>query len=571
MAYREKREIRQSQLISTYGVGSVVALGDQSFMVAGIDRWDTDADLFEPRLERELNVEGFAFPPATDDGKDIPVVRFPQWQSCPVCKKLAQHGDFTRPHDNECNACGVILTPSRFVMACEAGHIDDFPYFRWVHHGKPQLGDRHNLTIETGGLTAGLGDVEIHCECGHSETMEGAFSKNALRNITPCRGRRPWLQKDDDSCSELPRTLQRGASNVWFSVTRSALSIPPWSKGAFRILNKHWPVFKALDPAALPGLIESMGLADNTPYTVEDLVESVRLRQGQEANPEAIPDQTIREQEYEALTKGATDAESKLDQFVCEPGALGERADEWLERVMLVRRLREVRVLHSFTRVQPPSPVDDESRRPPLFDEHPGWYPAIEVIGEGVFLSVDQARLRSWETNQHVAARADSIDSNYRQRFTAKGIAPDRKITPRFLMLHAFAHAIINQWSLDSGYPAASLRERLYAGENQAGVLIYTATTDSAGSLGGVVGLAEPDRLDDAIAEAIARASWCSMDPVCIESEAGGVDALNRAACHACSLLPEVSCEEQNVLLDRGMLVGAGRTPGFFSHLVAGV
>jgi hypothetical protein len=358
---------------------------------------------------------------------------------------------------------------------------------------------------------------------------------------------------------------------VWFSVTRSALSIPPWSKGAFRILNKHWPVFKALDPAALPGLIESMGLAENTPYSVSDLVESVKLRHAQETDPEAIPDQTIREQEYEALTKGATGAQSNLDQFECEPGTLGHRADTWLERVMLVRRLREVRVLQSFTRVQPPSPADDASRRPPLFDEHPGWLPAIEVIGEGVFLSVDRERLRSWETNDHIVARAESIDATYRQLFTSRGIAPDRKITPRFLMLHAFAHAIINQWSLDSGYPAASLRERLYAGDNQAGILIYTATTDSAGSLGGVVGLAEPDRLDEAITEAIARASWCSMDPVCIESDAGGVDALNRAACHACSLLPEVSCEEQNVLLDRAMLVGAGNAPGFLSELLTEV
>jgi hypothetical protein len=571
MSSREKREIRQSQLISTYGVGSIVALGDQSFMVAGIDRWDTDANLYEPRLERELRVDGFAFPPATDDGKDIPVVRFPRWQSCPVCKKLALHRDFASLHGNECNACGVILTPSRFVMACEAGHIDDFPYFLWVHKGKPPTGDRHGLSIEAGGQTAGLGDVQIQCECGHTRTMEGAFDRNALRGITGCRGRRPWLQKDDDDCTELPRTLQRGASNVWFSVTRSALSIPPWSKGAFRILNKHWPVFKALDPAALPGLIESMGLAENTPYSVHDLVASVKLRQMQETDPDAIPDTTIREQEYEALTKGASGAQSKLDQFVCEPGTLGERAHKWLERVMLVRRLREVRVLQSFTRVQPPGPADDASRRPPLFDEHPGWLPAIEVIGEGVFLGVDPERLRSWETNGHVVARAEGIDSNYRQLFTSKGISPDRKITPRFLMLHAFAHAIINQWSLDSGYPAASLRERLYAGDDQAGILIYTATTDSAGSLGGVVGLAEPDRLDDAIGEAIARASWCSMDPVCIESDVGGVDALNRAACHACSLLPEVSCEEQNVLLDRGMLVGAGSTPGFFSDLVATV
>ena len=33
-----KGAVRRSQLITTYGVGSVVALGDESFMVAGIGK-----------------------------------------------------------------------------------------------------------------------------------------------------------------------------------------------------------------------------------------------------------------------------------------------------------------------------------------------------------------------------------------------------------------------------------------------------------------------------------------------------------------------------------------------------
>ena len=68
-------------------------------------------------------------------------------------------------------------------------------------------------------------------------------------------------------------------------------------------------------------------------------------------------------------------------------------------------------------------------------------------------------------------------------------------------------------------------------------------------------GSPERDRLRDAVV----RAGWCSADPLCIESEASGVDSLNLAACHACCLLPETSCEEMNVFLDRGLLVGARR------------
>jgi hypothetical protein len=92
-----------------------------------------------------------------------------------------------------------------------------------------------------------------------------------------------------------------------------------------------------------------------------------------------------------------------------------------------------------------------------------------------------------------------------------------------------------------------------------AGLLVYTATSDSAGSLGGVIAQADPGRLEVTIQEALERVSWCSADPLCSESEAAGVDSLNLAACHACVLLPEVSCEEMNVLLDRGLLTG---TPG---------
>jgi hypothetical protein len=73
-----------------------------------------------------------------------------------------------------------------------------------------------------------------------------------------------------------------------------------------------------------------------------------------------------------------------------------------------------------------------------------------------------------------------------------------------------------------------------------------------------------------ALKEAIVRAGWCSADPLCIEAEAAGVDSLNLAACHACVLLPETSCECGNILLDRGLLIGipADPTLGFFAELL---
>jgi hypothetical protein len=237
---------------------------------------------------------------------------------------------------------------------------------------------------------------------------------------------------------------------------------------------------------------------------------------------------------------------------------------------MLVKRLREVRVLEQFTRILPPDPVDPPERRARLSEESMGWLPAIDVIGEGVFLRLSDDRLRDWERRENVIRRAAKVNEKYVDRFRRNNNAPDRVITPRLLLVHSLSHALINQWALDSGYPAAALRERLYVSDEMAGILIYTATSDSAGSLGGVVGQAEDGRLDDALVEALTTAAWCSSDPLCIEADVAGVDALNLAACHACLLLPEVSCEERNVLLDRGVLVGVHGEEdlGFFHDLL---
>jgi hypothetical protein len=233
---------------------------------------------------------------------------------------------------------------------------------------------------------------------------------------------------------------------------------------------------------------------------------------------------------------------------------------------MLVKRLREVRALVGFTRLLPPGLGSDLA---PLAAEEMDWLPAIEVQGEGMFLVLDEARLREFETSPAVNERAGWLDAQYRKRAEEWGRPADREITARLVATHTFAHALINQLALDAGYPAASLRERLYVFTDAVGLLIYTATTDSAGSLGGIIGQARPQNLGGSVTDAVARYAWCSMDPVCIEAAAQGADALNLAACHACALLPETSCEHMNTLLDRALLVGTPGQPeiGLFNGL----
>lgn len=566
--------VRQSQLITTYGVGATVPVEDFSVMVAGIHRWKVkgDDEIHEPRLERKLGVERFILPPATGNDKknDVPCMRFPLWYWCTNCRRLDDFEALCSDDRGKCNRCGDKLVPSRFVIVCENGHIDDFPYFDWVHAGVSWSDNKlHELYIKSGGVSASLSDIEISCSCGvPPKSLEGAFSKIALKDILRCPGRRPWLN-DEQQCSKIPRTLQRGASNVYFAINESALSIPPWSEGAYKIINHQWKTLAHIPENALFDTIEGMKLAEGTSYKTEDLVLAVRRRkQGQDEGEPT--EESLRPQEYEALTLGK-DEESRDQDFVCVPAdRIPKTFEKWIEKVMEAKRLREVRALISFTRLDPPSAADDKARRAPLAPQKKDWLPAIEVIGEGIFLKLNLEEIGKWENDDPVTKRTMIINDNYARKFRNLNMNPDRIITPRLVMVHTLAHVLINQLSLDCGYPAASLRERLYVSEDMAGLLIYTASTDSAGSLGGIVAQADPDRLEEALMNAIKRTSWCSADPLCIETEARGTDALNLAACHACVLLPEVSCEEYNVLLDRALLVGTQDDPsiGFFSELV---
>lgn len=575
MSRRPIGGVRRAQLITTYGVGAVIAVESSSYMVTGIDQWPDQDDghvIYEPRLQRQLGVSKFLLPPSSETERrgDVPVIRFPTDHYCPESKVLTHYrrwGQHTATA--KCTLHDCELVPSRFVMCCTNGHIDDFPYFRWVHSGKPRTGDSHKLTIDASGRSAALRDIVIKCTCGKEASMEGALSRGVLKGIAPCTGIRPWLGDNSrEPCEQIPRGMQRGASGVWFSVVRSAISIPPWSEGVHKVIEKHW---KTLGRTRhLRDTVEDMGLADGKPFEVNDVVEEVERRRRIESGDDDDRQVELKEEEYEALIRETPETTRDQD-FVCVRASNLLLSDSLpISQVMRVTRLREVRVLESFTRIEAPSPADDKKRRALLYpqDARPDWLPAIEVIGEGVFLRFDDVRLSTWESRPEVRNRVTPLDKEYGDSLAAKGGEPDRSITPRLVMIHTFAHAIINEWSLDSGYPAASLRERLYASDSMAGVLIYTATSDSAGSLGGIIAQVESGDLNGSLHRAIERVGWCSADPLCMETAIGGVDNLNRAACHACVLLPETSCEEYNTLLDRALLVGTNEQPeiGFFAQ-----
>jgi hypothetical protein len=593
--------VRRAQAITTYGVGSLIAVDQESFIVSGLaeadQSWNSDESprISERRLARLLGVDHFRLPPASDDtSKDgLRVRRFPLMHSCPECNDLQRHGDFNPPAGRSvCGTCEVDLVPSRFVVACEAGHLGEFPYWQWVHRspdrGSTTIGKcGGKLKLRSSGRTSSLRSILVSCTCGHAPevSMEGSFRRNALRDLgLKCQGFRPWLGTSApvQECGLPLRTLQRGSSSVWQPVLKSALSIPPWSNRREDPLDGHWEKLRKYDDRAAVAIYLDAVFDDEWPVTLDEVMTLLAAEREEDPDSEATPTfdhryRALRNKEYERLRSGNDESEhSRDEQFVCET-PLGDQSvldPLGVTGPMLVKKLREVRALKAFTRLIDAESTTD-SKEMPLSERPLRWLPAMEVRGEGVFLRLDEDRLGAWEKAPAVAARVERMRTAHQLVLEQRADDPSRAApspaTPRMVLLHTLAHILINEWSLEAGYPAASLRERLYAADDMAGVLVYTATSDSAGSLGGLVAQGEPELLDRTVRSAIHRAEWCSSDPLCMETEVSGTGGTNLAACHACVMLPETSCEHNNILLDRALLVGTPDDPhvGFFAKTLS--
>ncbi|MGC9536198.1 DrmB family protein [Streptomyces sp. UG1] len=592
--------VRRAQAITTYGVGSLIAVDHESFIVSGLDEaeqsWSRDESprIYERRLARVLGVDYFRLPPASDDtSKDgLRVRRFPLMHSCPECNDLQRHRDFNPPAGRSvCGTCEVDLVPSRFVVACEAGHLGEFPYWQWVHRSTDrgattagQCGGK--LKVRTTGRTSSLRSILVSCTCGQAPevSMEGSFRRRALKDLgLKCRGPRPWLgaSAPAQECGLPLRTLQRGSSAVWQPVLKSALSIPPWSDGRSDPLAEHWEQLRELNSRAEVEMCLKFVFKGESPVPIDDVMAFLVAEREEDPTGDEAPSfghgyRALRNKEYERLRAGNDESEhSRDEQFVCETPLGDQRVLDPLGVTgpMLVKKLREVRALKAFTRLVDAESTTD-SKEMPLSERPLRWLPAMEVRGEGVFLRLDEDRLGVWEKAPAVAARVERMRTAHQRVLEQRADDPSSVVpspaTPRMVLLHTLAHILINEWSLEAGYPAAALRERLYAADDMAGVLVYTATSDSAGSLGGLVARGEPDHLEQAIRSAVHRAEWCSSDPLCVESEASGAGGTNLAACHACVMLPETSCEHNNILLDRALLVGTPDNPhvGFFAKML---
>jgi len=304
-------------------------------------------------------------------------------------------------------------------------------------------------------------------------------------------------------------------------------------------------------------------------FEVKDSSDEENVRQ------DSLVETDYRQEEYRVFCRDVQEGYPKANLLIRSKAidVYGEIIGSSFERISLLHKLRETRAFVGFSRIFPGDDLTQEERWGLMALEKKKWLPAIIVRGEGIFLKFREDRLAEWiaRTGTIHEGRFSSMSQNM-ENLRSKRHQQHKLITPKHVLIHTFAHLLINELVYECGYGSASLRERIYSAEGgnpMSGVLIYTAAGDSEGSMGGLVQMGQPGNLEVAVARAIEKARWCSSDPVCIESRGQGPDNCNLAACHSCALVPETSCEEQNRLLDRGVVVGTVENPsiGFFSGI----
>jgi hypothetical protein len=555
--------LRPSQVITGFGPGAIVDLTKDSVMVLGTDNWRPGPVIHDFRLEKLLRVHQFRGP-GTGKGQGLPVRSFPKWRVCPKCGALSD--EFPRLPDAAvpiCDRCKAEAEthPARFVMACEKGHISDFPWVRWAHRGQ-RICERPQLKLKTKGRTGALSDLEVQCICGASQSLYGALGPKGLSTIIDrCSGYRPWIGDVENECKGTVRGLQRGASNVYFPSICSGLSIPPWVTPLQTKLDAFWPAIQAIaqnSPQLIETIVPSMLPDENPP----DVLDAVKLRLARQDTAD------LRTEEWGTLT--SADGGIDGDDFSARTVRVPDPYNHWIKRVVQVRRLREVRVLRGFTRIDPTDPeLSDQNRLAALSGSSSNWLPAVEVRGEGIFIELDRDKVQRWERLGSVSDRTRMIIETYTEWRASLGWPTTKQPLPRDILIHTLSHLLIKQLSLDAGYSSASIRERLYSSPNMCGFLLYTAAPGADGSLGGLIQQSDPVRLKVLLDGALEAAGVCSSDPLCREHKPSEHTGVNGAACHACALAPETACEKSNRLLDRASVVdlpGISGT-GYFTWL----
>jgi hypothetical protein len=599
MRKSEVGEVRPSQTLTTFGIGSLVDLPNISVIVMGLDDWPNthSNEIAEERLLRSAQsilgpqVRRFLTPPRGpetqgaqtnwfDESRQIgiPVAPFPRWMVCSKCRLLApiSSGLFEpkvypyRPdrasYVHNCNTQGrsPLVVPARFVVTCEHGHLDDFPWLDFVHQGGSPDCKGLLYLYEVGASGEAL-DVEVKCEgCGIRRRMGQAFGLNNRAVMPGCRGRRPHLRDiDPNGCDQdHVKPMLQGASNLWFPVLISALSVPQASDDLGRLVEDNWAVLDKVTGVDVLKAFRLIGqLKDFSKYSDEQIWAAIQ-KKIQGAGEEVEDPDDLKSPEWKIFSNPAKAKESRT--FKLRTVDPPTDFTKHFEKIVLVEKLREVRALVGFTRIMSPRDFDSAADLPPenrarLSRKDPTWLPACETRGEGIFFQFSEPLIQDWVKRNRAYEREFALGHQVWRASKNLDLSSGYPGI-RYVLLHTFAHALIRQLAIECGYTSASITERIYSrnpsdGEPMAGVLIYTAAADSEGTLGGLCALGEPDKLDRHIRRALDKMSLCASDPLCSEHTVGSNEKLHGASCHACSFLPETSCERGNKYLDRSALI----------------
>lgn len=629
-----KNPVRRSQLVTPFGVGAMIVVqGGIGLLTAGLDHWykreDGTTDVREEeyiieewRLQRLLRVGHFRLPPdyrepwrydssTPNIGLTIPFLRFPRWHFCPWCDRLDERplSERGRP---KCPECNRDLYQVPFVSMCEAGHLQDFPWREWVHRQRFSTCDGVLRLKATGSAT--LSGQRITCDkCDTkgrtlsqitSAYPDGStyLSKSLTddNNDFYCPGHLTWLGEGvQEECTAHLRGSLRSAANVYFAHINSSIYLP---RGTHSVpdelinLLSNPPISTTLKTVldALGGIegggnleIAVEGITKQPQYAPkfgiyqkDQIIEAARIAFGAQSQDNNIEDddpmmtaEDFRREEYKVLRESIDE-----DLLQIKPARLQDYEPDiatYFSRIMLVDKLRETRALTGFSRVFATNKQTLAERKAVLRkNETPwnNWLPAYEVYGEGIFFEFDEQQLSAWEQQPDIVSRIQRLDTRYRNVQQNRRLR-EQEITPRFVLLHTFAHILMNRLIFECGYSSAALKERLYVSNNpigrMGGVLVYTADGDAEGTMGGLVRMGKQGYIEPVIRRALQDATWCSVDPVCTEiggSGGQGPDSCNLAACHNCALVPETACEHFNRFLDRVTVVGDIENPqlGYF-------
>ncbi len=583
--------LRRSQMALTYGPGAIINLrttggASISAVAGGLEVWDAEAKpagIKNPqschlrRLERKLDVDGFRLAPIAPEGKPdderlsgLVARRFPSWLTCPKCYRLKPSRKWQKDNTRIspirwCGHCSegrsrVHVLPVRFVLACKNGHLGEFPWKWWIKT-RPDIASgesteecEHIRLRLYQGKGMSLSSLILACEkCGKKVRMSGIFGGKAFESLS-CGGQRPWLNKDSqETCNLSPVAVQRNSSSLYQPKSVSAIDIPPWSHELQTELGTYWKRIYRQDSVQTMLEYLSFSLEDineelGTSFEAESLARAVM----EQKRLDAEADDDLKVDEYRQLCGTGSGNRAGAD-FKAVTHDVPASLAGIVETLVAVERLREVRALTGFTRLNSNNPVCALSER------RLRWLPAIENRGEGVFLTLRSSFLKEWVKavkNSESLQRCKQISNAAVTHYEDLGVPDEDRVsvTPGFLLLHSLSHLLIRQISIESGYSAASISERIYSSETMSGVLLYTSTPGAEGTLGGLSRIAEPTRFVRIFEHSLESAQWCSSDPLCIESIVSKSEPLNQAACHACLLLPETSCEFFNHFLDRRLV-----------------